>query len=359
MDEQNAPRDLQFSPIESSIEKYKAFLESNKDLSNALNEIRENCRKEVHDLLGSKVNEYLTFRQKIRDRGRDIHSVYRPTPEGEKIRSESMRKLSAEACEFINNLGVDSNNVKNVQKKYLAQSQSAIEKTMKIIAAPDAPGTSTEISKLTDSSAWTMKKPPYDSSWGSEFREGFGGTRYMSHHENKLTGEIKCESMMEEYDVDIFGGWSRTDCYSEILIWYQMPADGLIEAWFSLLCLDTPYSGWIGDEVGLSDAYIEQRSACYLGISQPQSGERVFGDYLYSTRFTDGWDLSWSGNVAQPGERKYFQLLYTPRRFAAGEWVLVAIGIHDLHYVRPANMSYDLIMRNHWIVEEVGLYTQP
>ena len=88
MRELNIPQDFQFSPIESSIEKYKAVLATNKELSNTLKEIRENYIKELHDLLGSNVNEYLSLRQKIRDSIRDIISAYRPTPEGEKIRSE-------------------------------------------------------------------------------------------------------------------------------------------------------------------------------------------------------------------------------------------------------------------------------
>src|SRR5688572_14949487 len=114
MSEQKVPPDPLLAATESSVEKNKAVLASNKELSNALNEIRENYIKELHDLLGSKVNEYLAFRQKIRERIRDIRSVYRPTPEGEKIRSESERRLSAEAREFVNSLGVDPSNVKNV-----------------------------------------------------------------------------------------------------------------------------------------------------------------------------------------------------------------------------------------------------
>jgi hypothetical protein len=198
-----------------------------------------------------------------------------------------------------------------------------------------------------------VKKPPYDSSWGSEYRQGSGGSRYMEHYENKLTGEIKCRNMMELKGADF--DYSLTDIYSEILIWYQMPVDGFIDAWFALLCIETPYSGEVSDEFEYSDAYTEQRSACYLGTSQPQSGKRVFADLLYYIRETDGDDISWSGTVAQPGEHRFLKLLYSPQRFVAGQQVLVAIGIHDIHYAVVDDMSFDMTMTNHWIVEQVDL----
>jgi hypothetical protein len=68
MNGQSVPRNFHFDAAENSIKNSKALLASNKELSNILDQIREKCLKEIHDLLGSKVNEYLAFRQKIRDR---------------------------------------------------------------------------------------------------------------------------------------------------------------------------------------------------------------------------------------------------------------------------------------------------
>lgn len=353
MNEPNVPQDLELSQlsIESYIEKYKVVLAGNKELSNALNKIRENYVKELHDLIGSKVNEYLAFRQKIRDRARDIRSGYRSTPEGEKIRSESERKLLAKGREFINSLGVDSRNVKNVQKKYLAQSRSAVEKAMNIMAAPYVPVTSTKFPKRTSMAGWTVKNPPYDSSWGSESRFGSGGTRWMSHFEEKDTGKIECRSMMELYDASDYEH-SITDAYSEMLIWFQMPVAGYVETWFTLQCIETPYSGCLRDEVGWSNADIQQFSDCYLGSSQPQGGRVSAPLRHYERGDAEG---CWSGTAALPGEHKIFNLTYHDQRFKAGQWVLMAIGIHDFNFAAANDMSFDTMMTSRWIVTEVLL----
>lgn len=356
MDEPNVSQDLQFSPIESSIEKYKAVLASNKELLNVLNKMRENYIQELHDLLGPKVKEYLAFREMIGKRITEIRTIYRPTPEGEKIRSESERRLSAEAYEFNNSLGIDSSYIKNIQNKYLAQSRLAVEKALNITEAPYVHVTSTEIPKLTSMAGWTQKTPPYDSNWGSEVRAGSGGTRWMSHFQDKMTGQIECKSMMELYNASN-AEYSFTDVYSELLIWFQMPTAGFIEAYITLYCNETSYSGCLRDEWGPSGAGIQQYSWCYLGTSQPQSGNRSFVPLLQYRRGEDAG--CWSGNFLPPGSTMTLNLRYEHQRFEQGQMVLVAIGIRDWNHAGLNDMSFNTNMTSRWFLTNVYLRSAP
>jgi hypothetical protein len=45
------------------IDETKAIFNKNKKLSDLLDQIREKCTREVYELLGSKVTDYMTFRQ--------------------------------------------------------------------------------------------------------------------------------------------------------------------------------------------------------------------------------------------------------------------------------------------------------
>jgi hypothetical protein len=190
---------------------------------------------------------------------------------------------------------------------------------------------------------------------GSEWREGSGGSRWVSHFADKATGEIECRSMME-----LYGAWheySHTRAWSEILVWFQMPAAGFVEASINLYCSETSYSGCLRDEWGFSDADIWQWSWCYLGTSKPQSGQRTFAPLLHHERYDNAG--CWSGTFLPPGDNHIVDLRYEHQRFEAGQWVLVAIGVHDFNRARVNDMSFNTNMTSRWILTDVWLRSAP
>jgi hypothetical protein len=345
---EQVPRDLQLATGEKFIEREKMIYARNKELSNSLHQMRENCVKEIHHLLGSKAEEYVAFREKSRNRSGDMHSLYIPTPEGEKIRSEVRKRSLADAREFIQSLEVDITKVKQVQKKYLSQSQSAFEKAMNVTEASYGGVNSTGPPKqMID--PWTWKSPPYDYSRGYANYSSSTGTNGALHYENHLTGEINCESWLKLANTDD-SDYCYAQSMSEISFWFQMPATGLIEVWVDLQCIDTQYSGCLEDEWGWSEASIQQQSRAYLGVLD--GGGLRYAKLLDIQRESN--EGCWAGTVAQPGD-ELWPHFYSMEPFEVGQWVLIRIGVMDDNDCWVNDMSCDGSMRNSWFVRTIAL----
>lgn len=351
---EEVPSDFELIAVESSIERQRANFSREKELSNVLRQMRANSIKELHEVLGSKANEYFAFRQKMRDRSRTMRSLYTPTPEGEKIRTEFEKKSIAEVREFLNSIEINPTDIKNIQEKYIAQSQSAIEKAMDITKVSYSDVTFKEEPKLS-SNPWTFKRPPYDGDWGGAIQNGTNREpwwRFARTSQSRLTGTISCRSengvIGEASDSD----FSWTEALSEILVWFQMPSVGLLEAWISLQCIETPNYGSLHDEWGVSDARIRQLSRPYLEVLSPREGRASYGLLLdYQRRGDVG---SWSNTAACPGCVLHTHL-YSLQSYPAGQWVLLAIGIHDFNWFWVNDMNCMSDMNNRWFVRQVAL----
>lgn len=88
MKDQVNPRDFRNAGIQYFIDETKANFDKNKKLSNLLDQIREKCTREVYELLGSMVTDYMTFRQKARENAKTMRPLITATPEGERIKSQ-------------------------------------------------------------------------------------------------------------------------------------------------------------------------------------------------------------------------------------------------------------------------------
>lgn len=347
--EQEIPSDLRLQAMEDSIEREKAVLSTEKELTNALNQIREDYKKELRDALGSNANKYLAFHQKTKDRIRDMRSFYTPSPEGEKIRVEFQKRSLTEARGFINSLGINSTNIENIQKKYIAQSRSAVQKALNITEVPYVEATPADLPKQT-SNPWTWKSPPYDGNWGYWYWQRTGGNSWVDNHQDRFNGAIGSWSGISLSGADD-SDYSYTQSWSEIRVWFQMPAAGLVEAWAYLQCIDTPYSGSLSDEWGVSDASIQQLSMPYLKAVSPAGGIRYGGLRDYQRGEDDG---SWSAVIANPGQYVYPHLFST-ESYSAGQWVYLAIGVYDLNYFWVNDMSCSAYLTDRWFARNVVL----
>jgi hypothetical protein len=138
---------------------------------------------------------------------------------------------------------------------------------------------------------------------------------------------------------------------SEVWVWFQMPTAGLVEIWAFLQAIETSRWGRLVDHFGFSDANIEQRSSAYLEVIEPQGGHR--GITLLDYR-RGGDEGSWAAALLAPGAFHAAQL-FSVESHAAGQWVLLAIGVEDLNYMWLDDMEADSEMTNRWFVHHVAV----
>jgi hypothetical protein len=351
--EDELPLDIRFAVAESSLEREKTLLTSAKSVSTTLNQLREGYKNDLNSLLGSEMPRYHAFSQRKRERANDIRALYTATPEGEMLKKGLKRQLSGDEGEFLSSLKVDVNQVRKLQRDYMTRAAAALEsglmvseKTPYVLVSP------AEVPKYTEN-PWGWFYPPYGNKWGWRNWDGSGGSRWVISHENEVTGVIGTQSDMHLHGADD-SDYSYTNARSEIWVTYRMPAAGLIEAWLDLQPIDNRFSGCLEDEFGFSDANIQQLCRAYMQVASPGWGALR---YMALVDYRRGEDEGcWAGNICgvTPGTHKWVQL-FSMDSYAAGQWVTVAIGVHDYNYFWVNDMSCDAAVTNRWFVRRIAM----
>lgn len=360
MQEQVISGDLKSVGYESSIERQKSILANGKRLSDTVKQLRENYIKEVDKILGSRRKEYLKLRQKLREQELDMQPLFTPTPEGEKIKSQFKKMRSAKVHDFITSLGGDFAAVRNAQKVYRAQVSSSVQEAMKETKGPLA---DTNAPPFEDdaNNPWVYRYPPYIEASGSQTKFEDDLVQTLSHFENATTGEIGCKSSMNRSGTDE-GARGQTRASSEVWFSYQLPASmsGLVEVVAYLQCIETPFHGHLDDEFGFSDAELEATSSVYLVEVVPggQLPEPRYSTVLDIRKYSDGDDISWSGEVISPGKYLYPHL-YSMHPYAAGQGVTLKLGIHDWHWGEVNDMGIYSSITNRWFVSKIAVRCSP
>lgn len=126
---------------------------------------------------------------------------------------------------------------------------------------------------------WRIIEPPYFYSYGDRWDGHSGdatfGTPYIVHFENHMTGEISCRSQLLIHNPGDYASYSSS-ATSALLIDFQMPASGRIDAWSYLECVGSSYNGQLLDEYGWSDGDVAQTSRYFMVTGSPP-------DYDYAT----------------------------------------------------------------------------
>jgi hypothetical protein len=349
--EDRTPEDVVYAVEEASIERQSEILAKNKMLSTTLNQLREASIKEMHSALGSEDQDYSETREKMRLRSGEMKALFTPTPEGRSMRDEFRRRFLAEARGYASALEIDISKIDKIQKSFIIKAQSAVkeqfgvEDKMSYVTMSSA-----ELPKRTDN-PWSWRYPPYGNQWGTSWWSRSRGGSWVSHSENRVTGEIGCGSGISLHDASD-SDFSWTNAQGEIWVRFQMPAAGMIEAWVYLQAIDTPYNGCLDDEWGVSDASIQQLSRAYIQVAAPSWGALRYQALVDYRRGED--EGCWSGRTADPGSYRYPHLFSTDS-YAAGQWVTVAIGVHDYNYLWVNDMSCDANLTNRWFVRAIAL----
>lgn len=360
MHEQVIRGDLKSAGYESTIERQKSILANGKRLSDTVKQLRENYTKEIDNILGSRRKEYLNLREKLREQALDMQPLFSPTPEGEKIKSHFKKMRSAKVHDFITHLGDDFAAVKNVQKAYGAQVSSAVQKAMEETRGPLA-DTNAPPFEDNPTNPWVYRYPPYIEASGSQIKFEDDLVQTLSHFENAATGEIGCKSSMNMAYTDE-GARGQTRASSEVWFSYQLPASvsGLVEVVAYLQCIETPFHGQLDDEFGFSDADLDATSSIYLveDLPEGQLPEPRYSTVLDIRKYSDGDDISWSGEVLSPGKYLYPHL-YSMHPYAAGQLLTLKLGVHDWHWGEVNDMGIYSSITNRWVVSKIAVRCSP
>jgi hypothetical protein len=323
------------------------------ELSDSLDQIREKCVKEIHGLLGSKSEEYFTFREKRKEIARSMQPLFLATPEGRKIKNQFQKTRVAEANEFIKRLGINRKDIKVILTKYQEESRSVIEKARNTTKNFDLDHVHPDVVDTAPDSPWVDLQPPYWYSYGDRFAGHSGSAHfpveYVVHSENHMTGEISSHSQLNIYDADDHSTCSTATITAQ-LVYFQMPASGRLDAWAYLECVNSSYYGFVIDEFGWSDANLSQSSRIFMLLGGgPDYDYRNFSLLYYHRGDDEG---EWSGNMAMPGQYQYCHFT-SQFDFAAGDWVLLRVGINDNQDAVVNDTTVGLEIKNSWILRHV------
>lgn len=341
---------------EHSIEGDKEILQINKELVDAFAQIRAAFKDELSTYIDSKnIDGYSDFRKKIKDRLTDAASLFPQSREGEKLKLEFKQKTLADVQQFLKVSGIEAKRVKGLQKKYISQLESTINRVLEIEDEKEMAQVHTDTSNLPGptSNPWTWYNPPYAGHWSDWWWERTRGSSWANSSANRVTGEIDCWSGLSLGGADD-NDYSWANSRSEVRFWFRMPAAGMLEVWGYFQAIQAEFSGCLSDEWGISNASIQQLSRPYLRIISPAGAAWRYGLLLdYRRGESEG---CWSGKIngANPGDFRYPHLFST-LSYSAGQWVLAAIGVHDYNYLWVNDMSCSANLYSRWFVKNIAV----
>jgi hypothetical protein len=283
--------------------------------------------------------------------------LFTATPEGRKIKGQFQKKRISDSNDFIKSVGINPKDIKSILSKYQAESRSVIEKSRAAESTIESVMGSlpTEVIIETPDTPWHSIRPPYFFYYGDSntWRSGTATSffAYAGHEGNSLTGDISCLSQNVIYEGDDNAVEVTTNT-SNILIYFQMPATGRLNIWSQMLCIESSYNGYLGDDWGWSDGSIFQSSKYYMSVGEQLGIEEAYFTLLYYYGHSDGENVEWSGNMAMRGDPKAFNL-NTNSVYPAGKWIRMRAGIIDHQVATIDDMSSWGEIKNHWILNGV------
>lgn len=122
----------------------------------------------------------------------------------------------------------------------------------------------------------------------------------------------------------------NADYYTSFRIWHQAIATGPLEAYLAFKFVTSTYSGQITDELGLSNATVNQWARSEFRVLAPDG----IWDFQVSRMFNVlevvwGGDVSWDNFVAAPNDIHWYYFR-TSRSFTRGDQLLLEAGIRNL-----------------------------
>jgi hypothetical protein len=336
------------------LDRQRRWLKNRTALSTEIEELQQGAESETRQLLGSAAyDDLLALRSSVAKRLEEQQVQGSATPEGRRAREELTGRVKQEMRGFFEGLGTDPDQLRQIRRKYQAQTRSAIGKATNFDAeAAPALRTPETAPDPCKSPGWVWLYPPYLWSNGGSWHTYWGtGGRVprippTRHSESEITGEVGCYTYLGAEDEKV---WAEIQ--SELWAWFHIPTTGLVEAWIFLQAADTPWSGFLVDEGWFTDANITQRSQAFLQVLNLQGGTHYQTLLDYHRGDDEG---SWSGEVAAPGSFVYVHL-FSAEVHQAGSQLLLSFGLEDYTLLDLDDSWVNCRQTSRWFVHHVAL----
>lgn len=352
------PDEAYWRAVDNSIKVESQEAKEARTAQMAFRKLRGQYLQELNSLIGeANLKEYRAARSRYRE---TVHSasVRQPPPDVGEL-EEIRRQSQAKSIQMLDKLGIDTNKIKSLQRRYSKKASALSQRDMadELVAG----------SKRAKQSKNQTFEPPY-SGWGwarvwDESRERFANPI----HERWLdsdTGEIGNRTVV---DISNTGDddFSWINYRTGVRQWYLMPSDGQLRVRMEWEGIDNPYSGsiaaeeWWGEN---SEVDVRQNVKGYARVIAPVLGRRIlrtvgpgwpmlWGEY----RDRDEDDHDWSRSRLDVGDTVSVEAFVLPGVIEEGEWVLVEAGIWTKNYVWSNDCAVRSEQTQRVILRELGL----
>jgi hypothetical protein len=345
------PEDVKFAAVDDVFKREQEMRATEHELWTVLLKLRNEANREKQAVFGAeKWKKYNAFREEQRTRAAELQDSFTASVEGEQRKKEFRSQQVTDSRSLIKELDVDVGKIESIQERYKMRAQEAIARVHRTYGDIQfAKARPSNMPKLTDN-PWTFKYPPFAAQYGWQATYASTGYAIAQHGENRLTGEIGCNVSSSVPDASNSDNTSSV-AGSEMRLWFQMPAPGMIEAYILLQSIDNQHNGWLEDEFGFSDASLWLWGQLYMNV-----GDAGKGRQMYLVNYSRGEDDEgrWAQTVAQPGEYRYCHL-YSLQSFAPGQWKFIRIGIWDWGWGWVDDMAFSMSMTNRWLIRWIAL----
>lgn len=349
---QSAPEDLPLAEAEAQTRLAEELTANSARAARELFRLRNECRNEIRAVVGlDKQGSYEEFHARTKKRLAELPGQTRHTMEGLKEAEGIHAAIVKEAKEFVEQLGLDGAQIKEIQRRFAAEAAKADELAFPGSAeAPYVEITADEVPTMVHN-PWTWVGPPFDRSWGYLAQGGSNGSRYYHKLEDRVRGTWDTHSTMTVNgagDADVL----YLSASSDFDFWFQMPAAGLVEVWVFMQSIGSQHSGSLSDEWGNSDADITLLIRPDMRITSPWTNPDSRMTLVeYRRGESEG---RWSNVIAPLGEFRYAHF-FSPRVYDAGEMVRCAVGIFHWHRIWLNDMSCHHDVSSRWFIPHVAI----
>lgn len=298
----------------------------------------EQCEyaKQIKGLVGPDV--MTNNRGQYEDLKRQIAEIpfhHHPTSEGAVEGTRQRKALASQVHHLYHEIKLDTRQALGLRRDRKRRTMAAVDKF--IHADEMEERFADELPELPHN-PWKKHTSPYDYDWKWFSGNGSIGGWDVDADADRKTGMLNLDS-----SVWIMHPWADEEEWvtlvnmAEIGFWYQMEAPGRVQVVAELKRIKATYNGCVEDESGCSDGHVRQKAEAYLITysSQLGWGTEVYTP-VYDKRYADDRDHCWSHIHPYSVIKK---AITSVRSHAAGEWVLVVVGIRNFHHFDLDDMS--------------------
>lgn len=247
-------------------------------------------------------------------------------------RSERIRR----SISVLQEIGIDRSELDDLRRSYLATARD-------LLPRPDISPPQVPIDTPCDS-PWVTYQAPYSGYfWSFRWeRDADPSDPVLTRYLDRNTGRIG--SRIDTKDDDAGDDdWLNVDYYTALNVWHTPLITGPLEVYLAFEFRNSPYSGTVRDEFGLSTILYSQLARARMVASDandPVQTEMQESLVYNRIEFLWGEDDDWSLRVAKPQDQHWYHFK-TAATFQQGSSVLLEAGIRHLTWFETDDESIE------------------